>query len=81
MNVIVNKCVYVCVHMSIYDPHHSYLYISYANAKCVFREAPRLWRRNVVACGVGIWLMRCMGETLNPHPVPSVSPVPISVPY
>ena len=36
MNVIVNKCVYVCVHMSIYDPHHSYLYISYANAKCVF---------------------------------------------
>ena len=26
-------------------------------------EAPRLWRRNVVACGVGIWLMRCMDET------------------
>ena len=26
-------------------------------------EAPRLRRRNVVACGVGIWLMRCMDET------------------
>ena len=26
-------------------------------------EAPRLWRRNVLACGVGIWLIRCMDET------------------
>ena len=41
----------------VISPHHQ------SQETPTVREAPRLWRRNVLACGVGIWLIRCMDET------------------